>query len=31
MEFQKVVKFLNSNSDETLPRFITKKWVEVYD
>ena len=27
MEFQKT----NSNSDENLPRFITKKWVEVYD
>ena len=28
MEFQKIV---NCNSDENLPRFITKKWVEVYD
>ena len=31
MEFQKIVNFLNANSDENLPRFITKKWVEVYD
>ena len=31
MEFQKIVNFLNTNSDENLPRFITKKWVEVYD
>ena len=30
-EFQKNVNFLNTNSDENLPRFITKKWVEVYD
>ena len=28
MEFQKIV---NCNSDKNLPRFITKKWVEVYD
>ena len=31
MEFQKVVNFLNTNSDENLQRFIIKKWVEVYD
>ena len=31
MEFQKIVNFLNTNSDENLPRFITKKWIEVYD
>ena len=30
MEFQKTVNFLNTNSDENLPRFITKKWVEIY-
>ena len=29
MEFQKIVNFLNTNSDENLPRFITKKWVEI--
>ena len=31
MKFQKIANFLNTNSDENLPRFITKKWVEVYD
>ena len=31
IEFQKIVNFLNTNSDNNLPRFITKKWVEVYD
>ena len=31
MEFKKIVNFLNTNSDENLPRFITKKWIEVYD
>ena len=25
MEFQNIVNFLNTNSDENLPRFITKK------
>ena len=31
MEFQKLVNFLNTNPDENLPRFVTKKWIEVYD
>ena len=31
MEFQKIVNFLNTNFNEDLPRFFTKKWVEVYD
>ena len=31
MEFQKIVNFLNTNSGENVPRFITKKWIEVYD
>ena len=32
MEFQKVVNFLNTTSDDKdLPRFFTKKWIEVYD
>ena len=32
MEFQKIVNLLNTNSDDKdLPRFITKKWIEVYD
>ena len=32
MEFQKVVNFLDTTSDDKdLPRFFTKKWIEVYD
>ena len=31
MEFQKIENFLKTNSDENLPRFITKKWIEVYN
>ena len=31
MEFQKIVNFINTNSGENLPRFVTKKWIEVYD
>ena len=39
MEFQKLVNFLHTTSDENserfplndLPRFVTKKWIEVYD
>ena len=32
MEFQKITNFLNTTSDDKdLPRFVTKKWVEVYD
>ena len=32
MEFQKIVSFLDTTSDDKdLPRFITKKWIEVYD
>ena len=32
MEFQKITSFLNINSDnKDLPKFITKKWIEVYD
>ena len=32
MEFQKIVNFLDTTSDDKdLPRFITKKWIEVYD
>ena len=31
MEFQKIVNFLDTISDDKdLPRFVTKKWVEVY-
>ena len=32
MEFQKIANFLNAISDDKdLPRFVTKKWIEVYD
>ena len=32
MEFQKTANFLNTTSDNiNLPRFGTKKWIEVYD
>ena len=32
MEFQKTVNFLDTTSDDKyLPRFVTKKWIEVYD
>ena len=32
MEFQKIVIFLDTTfDDKDLPRFVTKKWIEVYD
>ena len=32
MEFQKIVTLLDTTSDDKdLPRFGTKKWIEVYD
>ena len=32
MEFQKIVNFLDTTSDHKgLPKFVTKKWVQVYD
>ena len=32
MELQKIVNFLDITSDDkNLPRFVTKKWIEVYD
>ena len=32
IEFQKITNFLNTTSDDKdLPRFVTKKWVEVFD
>ena len=32
MEFPKIVNLLDTTSgDKDLPRFITKKWIEVYD
>ena len=31
MEFQKIVSFLDATCDDNdLPRFVTKKWIEVY-
>ena len=31
MEFQKVVNFLDTAlDDKELPKFVTKKWIEVY-
>ena len=32
MEFQKITNFLDTNShNKDLPRFVTKKWIELYD
>ena len=32
MEFQKTTNFLDITfDDKDLPRFVTKKWIEVYD
>ena len=32
MEFQNIANFLDTTSDDKdLPRFVTKKWIEVYD
>ena len=32
MEFQKILNLLSTTSDDKdLPRFVTKKWIEVYD
>ena len=32
MEFQKIVNLLDTTSDDKdLPRFVTKKWIEVHD
>ena len=32
MKFQKLVNLLDMTSDDKyLPRFVTKKWIEVYD
>ena len=30
MEYQKIINLLNTTSDN-VPRFITKKWIEVHD
>ena len=32
MEFQKIVNLLDMTfDDKNLPRFVTKKWIDVYD
>ena len=32
IEFQKIANFLDKTSDDkNLPRFVTKKWIEIYD
>ena len=32
MEFQKIANFLDTTlDDKELPKFATKKWIEVYD
>ena len=32
MEFEKIINLLNTTSDDRdLPRFVTKKWIDVYD
>ena len=32
MEFQKIVHFFDITADnKDLPKFFTKKWIEVYD
>ena len=32
MEFQKIANFLDTTSDDKCsPKFVTKKWIEVYD
>ena len=32
LEFQKIVNFLDTTSDDKdLPSFVTKKWIEFYD
>ena len=32
MEFQKIVNFIDTTSDnKNLPKFVTKKWIEIYD
>ena len=32
MKFQKITNFLDTTSDDKdIPRFVTKKWIKVYD
>ena len=31
MEYQKLINILGDVSDKVMPRFITEKWIEIYD
>ena len=31
MEFQKIINLLDTTDNKNLPKFVTKKWIEVYD
>ena len=32
MEFEKIINLLDTTvDDKDLPRFVTKKWIQVYD
>ena len=32
MEFEEIINLLDTTSDnKDLPRYVTKKWIEVYD
>ena len=31
MEFQKIMNLLDTTDNKDLPKFVTKKWIEVYD
>ena len=31
MEFQKILNLLDTTDNQDLTRFVTKKWIEVYD
>ena len=31
MKFQKIVLLETTSDNKDLPRFVTKKWIEVYD
>ena len=31
MEFQKILNLLGTTDNKNLPKFVTKKWIKVYD
>ena len=31
MEFQKIINLLDITDNKDLSKFVTKKWIEVYD